>query len=317
MTAGRLDTTLRWLLRQPPTPLDASDVAAWWRAVRDRRDGGGAAIDDAITVGFAADRLGYAFVAGAQAGLRALVPSLPVAAIVAFCATEPGGNHPRAIETRLEAAGDGFALSGSKRWSTMAPVADLLLAVAVDGRDAAGRKRFRVVRVDPAAPGVSIGTMPPPTSMPEVPHGAVELEQIRVDPAALLPGDGYAEYVKPFRTVEDVHVHGALLGYLVGVARRHRFPDDSVEALVASVAATHACAALPPSAPETHVTLAGVLARDARLVAELTPFWAGVTGDERSRWDRDARVLGAVAAPAKERRRERAWEALRTSASAD
>ena len=311
MTSGRLETTCRWLLREPPTPVDAGHVRGWWRALRGRSVVGGYPIDDAIAAGFAADRLGYAFVAGAQAGLRALVPSLLPDVIVAFCASEPGGNHPRAIETRLEPTGDGFVLSGSKRWSTMAPAADLLLVVAVEGADQPGRKRFRLVRVDPAAAGVTIAAMPAPRSMPEVPHGAVELDGVRVARAAVLPGDGYADYVKPFRTVEDVHVHGALLGYLVGVARRHGFPEACLEALVAGVVATHACATLPPTAPETHVALAGLLARDSRVVADLAPWWAGLAGDERTRWERDAPQLGAVAGQAKERRRQRAWEILR------
>jgi hypothetical protein len=299
------------LLRESPAPIEAADVRAWWLAFSAGPGAEGSPIDDAIAAGFAADRVGHAFVGGAQAGLRALVPSLSGAAIVAFCATEPGGNHPRAIETRLEPAGDGFVLSGSKRWSTMAPAADVLLVVAVEGMDPAARKRFRLVRVDPAAPGVTIAAMPAPRSMPEVPHGAVELDRVRVDRVAVLSGDGYADYVKPFRTVEDVHVHGALLGYLVGVARRHGFPTECLEALVASVVAIHACAQLPPDSPETHVALAGVLARDARVVAELAPWWAGVASDERTRWERDSPQLGAVAGQAKERRRERAWEILR------
>ena len=311
MTPGRLDTTLRLLLRASPTAVEAADVRAWWRALGDGQGRDASPIDDAIAAGFAADRVGHAFVGGAQAGLRVLVPSLPGGAVVAFCATEHGGNHPRAIETRLEPAGDGFVLSGSKRWSTMAPAADLLLVVAVEGTDQAGRKRFRLVRVDPAAAGVTIAAMPAPRSMPEVPHGAVEFDRVRVARAAVLPGDGYADYVKPFRTVEDVHVHGALLGYLAGVARRHGFPAECLEALVAGVVATHACATLPPAAPETHVALAGVLARDARVVADLAPWWAGVAGDERTRWERDAPQLGAVAGQAKERRRQRAWEILR------
>ena len=42
--------------------------------------------------------------------------------------------------------------------------------------------------------------------------------------ADLLPGDGYDIYLKPFRTIEDIHVHAALIGYLVGVARRLEAP---------------------------------------------------------------------------------------------
>lgn len=314
MTPGRLDTTLRLLLRDPPAPLPGADVRAWWREFRERWPPSRHPIDDAIAGGFFGDRAACAFVAGGQAGLRALVPSLPGNAVVAFCATEPGGNHPRAIETRLRPDGDGFALTGSKRWSTMAPVADVLLVAAVEGADDVDRKRFRLVRVSAAAAGVTIASMPPVTFMPEVPHGAIELDGVHVDSGALLPGDGYADYVRPFRTVEDIHVHGALLGYLVAVARRHGFAAEDLEALAASVVATHALAALSPAAAETHVCLAGVVARDARLIADLGPRWATVPADERMRWERDSALLGAVAGQVKERRRQRAWETLRGGA---
>lgn len=313
MTIGRLDTTLTLLLRDPPAPLLAADVRAWWRAFRERWPGTSSPVDDAIAGGFAADRAGYAFVAGGQAGMRALVPSLSDDAIAAFCATEPGGNHPRAIETRLQPDGDGFALSGSKRWSTMAPVADVLLVAAVEGADGTGRKRFRLVRVPASSPGLTIASMPTAKFMPEVPHGALELEGVHVEPSALLPGDGYAEYVKPFRTVEDLHVHAALLGYLVGSARRHAFTDDVIEKLATSVVATHALARLDPAAAETHVALAGLVAQDSELIAEMTSSWARVSGDERDRWERDAGLFGGVASQARERRRQVAWETLRRS----
>lgn len=263
----------------------------------------------AILGGFLADRLGYAFAGGYEAALRVLLPSLPHAAIASFCATEEGGNQPRAIRTRLAPAGDGLVLDGTKRWSTMGPLASVLLVVATGGEDAAGRKRLRVVRVDAGAPGVTVDSMPPTAFVPEVPHAALTLAGVAVSAADLLPGDGYDRYVKPFRTVEDLHIHGALLGYLVGVSRRHGFPREATERLLAAVAASHELAALDPAAAETHVALAGLLAQDARLLAELEPAWAGVEPGERERWERDRGLL-AVAGQARELRRQRAWERL-------
>jgi alkylation response protein AidB-like acyl-CoA dehydrogenase len=304
---------LSHLLREPPAPVQADDVAAWWRAC-------GALtrpsppIDRAVAAGFAADRVAGAFTAGYQAALRSLLAraslSLPDDVIASFCATEEGGNQPRAIRTSLAPApGGALALTGAKRWSTMAPLASVLLVVASEGTDAAGRNRLRLVRVEASSPGVTIAAMPPTAFVPEVPHGVIELDRVLVEPGALLPGDGYDRYVKPFRTVEDLHIHGALLGYLLSVARRHGAPEALVERLVASVAATHALAHLDPAAAEVHLALAGLLAQDARLIDDVSAVWERAPA-ERERWERDRARFGSVAGQLRELRRQRAWDAV-------
>ena len=303
------------LLREPARAIDASDVADWWRRFCARAPGVAPPVDRAVLGGFLAGGVGFAFAAGYQAALRALVPSLPAAAIASFCATEAGGNHPRAIETRLERRGTGLVLDGAKRWSTMGTLASVLLVVASEGEDA-GRKRFRLVAVRAPSPGLEVGSMPPPKFVPEVPHASLALRDVAVADDAVLPGDGYTRYVKPFRTVEDVHVHAALLGYLVSAARRLGFPREIVERLAAAVTATRALAALDPGAPETHVALAGLLADGAALRADVDRAWAGVEGAERERWERDRAMFGAVAAEVRERRRRRAWEALESGGRA-
>lgn len=301
------------LLREVPTPIEAEDVRGWWRAFRAGGSRGGDPIDQAILGGFRADRVGFAFVSGYQAALRALVGSAAEPgddAILSFCATEPGGNQPRAIQTRLTGSGGSYRVSGTKRWSTMAPVADVLLVVASEGMDAAGRNRLRVAMIGARSPGVRIETMLPTPFIPEVPHAVIALTDVPVEEASLLPGDGYAQHVKPFRTVEDVHIHGALLGYLLSVARRHGFPQPAMERLAASVLAVRALAALDPSAAETHVALAGLLAQDAAMLEGLTDAWTAVPDRERLLWQRDRPLLGSVAGQVRELRRQRAWELI-------
>ncbi len=299
------------LLREAPSPIVAGDVATWWRRLVEQTRAGEQPIDWAILGGFSADRAGFALAAGYEAALRALVPALPDGAIASFCATEEGGNQPRAIATRLERDDRNVTVTGSKRWSSMGLLADVLLVVASEGDDAAGRKRLRLAWVDASAPGVTRTSMPATTFTPEVPHAAITVDRAPVD--HVLPDDGYARYVKPFRTVEDIHIHGALLGYLVSVARRHDFPRELVEALVTSIVATRALAGTDPSAPEVHVALAGLLAGDARLIGDLDDAWARVDEHERARWARDRGVFGSVAQGVRERRRQRAWEQLASS----
>src|SRR5262249_30905739 len=105
-----------------------------------------------------------------------------------------------------------------------------------------------------------------------------------------------------------IHVHAALAGYLVGVARRRDLPHAIIERLLALAVTTHGLAACDPRAATTHLALAGLLADAARIVAELEAAWpADGDDDERRRWERD-RALLQVAGKARAARRERAWE---------
>ena len=262
-------------------------------------------IDVALRAAHAADGLGAAFVAGYGAALRTLVPE--VMARTSLCATEEGGAHPRAIQTRLA---DGV-LSGKKRWSTLAMEAQLLLVVASVGTDAEGKNRLRLVRVSPRARGVTITPMPPAPFAPEVGHAEITFDAVSVLPTDVLPGDGYDDYLKPFRTVEDVHVHGALLAWMLGLAERHRWPRELVERLLAAVSGIRTLATAPPLAPETHVALAGAIALTRELV-ERAP-WDSLDADALARWQRD-RPLLEVAGKARAARLEAAWAAQAGSA---
>ena len=106
--------------------------------------------------------------------------------------------HPRAIATKLESDGDGFTLTGRKKWVTGGPLADLLLVVASTGTDDAGKNRLRLVRVDARAPGVRIEPMPPTPFVPEIPHAQVVLEG-----PDLVAHRGLGE-VEPLRRLREV-----------------------------------------------------------------------------------------------------------------
>ncbi len=306
-------TLLARLLRADPAVIDVGeDLAAWWRRFRAAERDALSPFDRAVLAGFRANRVAGAFAGGYQGALRALVPGrLADDVIASFCVSEAGGNAPRAIETSLTPRPEGgFALNGQKRWSTMAPVADVLLVAAHEGVDAAGRKRITLVRVDAAAPGVTIQRMPPTKFIPEVPHAELTLKDVALGADAPFPGDGYASYVKRFRTVEDIHIHGGVLGYALGAARRFAFPQTVVERLASAIVATRVLASLDADAPETHVALAGTLARDANLLDHSDAHWEKAEEGERACWRRDRQGFGSVAGALREARRQRAWERL-------
>lgn len=318
-----LPTLLRSLFGASPA-LDPAALASL-RAFRDAHRARAAALaspfERAVLGGASADRLGYAFAAGYEAALEALLaasgiapaPSARAEALV-LCATEEGGAHPRAIRTALARDEAGaLRLTGKKRWATLATETDALLVVASIGEDEAGRNRLKVARVPADAPGVRITPMPEPPFAPEIPHAELALEGVQVREDDVLPGDGYEEYLKPFRTIEDAHVHGAALGYLVGVGRRHGWPEATLERLAALIAGAQAIAATPPAAPEAHLALAGLLGASEALIREAAPLWERAEAGERARWARDLPLL-TIAGRAREARRAKAWERLRGSA---
>ena len=264
-------------------------------------------IERALTDGVRATRVAEAFLAGYQSALRALVPELPAGCAVCLAATEEGGAHPRAIATTLVPDGAQHRLSGRKKWVTGGTLADLLLVVASEGQGADGRNRLRVVLVDAHAAGVTLHPMPDTAFTPEIPHAQVSFENVAVSASAILPGDGYDRYLKPFRTIEDIHVNAAVLAYVLSVARRFAWPREVIERLLAILLAARAVGVAEPSARETHLALAGVLSLGRRFLDETREHWALVESEERRRWERDVGLL-SVAERARTARTESAWK---------
>lgn len=308
-----MNPILEQTLRRPAQPVAAiDDIGAWWTRWQAVDGAGGGTAGLAIAAGLAADRVGWAFAGGYQAALRALVPGLPPAAMAAFCVTEAGGNRPRDIRTTIVAQPDGrLRVDGAKRWTTLGPASTLLLVVGtLPAATPAARPALRVARVPVPSPGLVLHPMPPSRFVPEVPHAEPSLHDVRIDADALLPGDGYDRYVKPFRTLEDVHVTLAVLAYLLNQARARGWPAVFAEDAVAALTLLSDLTAGDPADPLVHVTLAGALRLAHRLYGDATELWAAC-GDAPAaqRWQRDA-ALFQVAGQARLRRAEVAWERL-------
>lgn len=306
-----MNAAIEHCLRAPAHADTIETIAAWWPRWRAGAAVQGSPIECAIRGGFAADRIGWAFAAGYQAALRALAPDLPDDALVALCVTEETGNRPRDIQTTIGIGADGgLSISGAKRWTTLGPDSTLLLVVGrlADG-DADGRPRLRVARVPTATPGVQLTPMGATRFVPEVPHARVQFDAVRLPAAALLPGDGYTDCVKPFRTLEDTHVTAAVLACLLREARARAWPAALRERLVATLTALVAVAAGDAGSPVTHVVLEGALRWAHQLYDEAGAQWAEAADDAGARWQRDA-ALFSVAGTARAQRAARAWQRL-------
>lgn len=294
------------------SPIDS--LAAWQARLREGTLGVTEPADRALLSGLLADRVAYAFAGGYEAALAHLVrgklDEQRAGRATSLCITEEGGGHPRAVKTALTSLPDGrLTLRGRKQWATGAPIADILLVAASTGVDDAGRNRLALVAVDARAPGVTLSKMPDPPFAPELPHARVELDGVEVTGADILPGDGYDVYVKPFRTIEDIHVFLSLLGHIIRAARAYGGPPALIERAAAIALALRAIAGMDASASATHVALAGALDLGRALIETAGEAWKDAPAELRARWERD-RALSMVAERARGERRRRAWERL-------
>jgi alkylation response protein AidB-like acyl-CoA dehydrogenase len=291
------------LLSSPAVPAnECPDVRAWWPRWRALASSTPRPFERAVLGGVEADRLAWAFASGYQAALRALDPSLPDDAIAALCVTEEGGNSPRAIRTTLTPHHEGFSLDGEKRWATLGPEGGLFLVIAREAGSGDERASLKAVKINAGTRGLCITTMTSTAFVPEVPHARIKLDGIEVPASAVMEGDAYVRYVKPFRTIEDIHVQAACIAYLVAEARRRDWPQAWLAQAILVLHQLEVLAGLDPLASETHVALGAALERSEKLIGEADRLWATQPNHAAAgRWIRD-RPLFSIAAKARAQR---------------
>ncbi len=95
--------------------------------------------------------------AGSEAQQQAILPSVAAGdTLLALAFEERGRFAPFAIETRAESAGDGYRLTGEKRFVLDGQVADHLIVVARTAGEAGDRDGLTLFLVDPSADGVHV-----------------------------------------------------------------------------------------------------------------------------------------------------------------
>jgi acyl-CoA dehydrogenase len=156
---------------------------------------------------------------------RWLPPMAAGDVVASFALTEPGaGSNPAGLRTTATPAGDGWVISGQKRWITNAPVADLFVVFArTRPADDAGAG-IAVFLVPADAPGVQVG--PPDAKMGQ--EGAwtadVYLADVAVGADALIGGSAEVGYRAALTSLARGRIHIAALA--VGAAQRAL--DESV-----------------------------------------------------------------------------------------
>jgi len=260
----------------------------------------------AIVAGYQANCVGFAFISGYQSALQALVPTLPKGQLSALCVTEKGGNHPRAIQSTLTTGAGTYELTGSKSFITGGTQADTLLVAARIKEQQDGHPVLKLVKVNNNLPGISVNSMPALSFVPQIDHATVQFQSVKCSNDSVLPGDGYSDYVKPFRTIEDIYVSLALCSYLLQVSLTINASRATTECILACIASHAALAQTDPKSPATHLLLAGVRQQMELLLPPLEERWEAQDQESFKCWERDKALL-SVAAAAREKRTEVAW----------
>lgn len=301
---------LDWLLTRY-RKIEAKEISslAEWKHVFFRAiSGWHEPIDRAVIGGFLSDRVGFAFAAGYEAALMKLAPSISEGSIASLCVTEEQGGHPAMIRSTLRRTGENgpWTLNGSKKFITLAAEADIFLIAASAGTSPNNKNAIRIAQVERNAQGLEVARMPDLPFVPEIGHGIVRMNQVMVENTRLMPGDGYADYIKPFRTIEDLHVTAAIEGYIFRVAGLYQWPHPIMEQIALLLAGTRALALEDPSSPGVHIALGGLRAHMLSLFESIQELWKTTDAITRSNWERDRALLG-VAEKSRISRLEKAW----------
>jgi len=256
--------------------------------------------DLAVRGGRLAATPGLAFLAGYQAALRQLWPSAP-AGIGALCATEQRKLRPADMRTRLDA----LMLTGCKDFVIAGSAAAWLLIPARDEAPGeAPRLSLCVVACD--AQGVTIEDRPPLPLVPDIVHGRLHLERAYCQ---RLEGDGWSDYVRPFRTLEDLYVLVALVSWLYGIASECAWPQALQLRLIGLLAGAAEVSRRPPAEVSTHLLLAALDAQWNATVPALDAAMNDGPAYWTELWQRDRGIL-QLAREAQARRLEKAAAAF-------
>ncbi|MFP6847379.1 MAG: acyl-CoA dehydrogenase [Pseudomonas sp.] len=286
-------------LLSPQNRLPVAGLEAWYASLLERI-GNPNPLQLALLGGRLAATPGLAFLAGYQGALRALWPAAPWT-LGALCVTENRSTRPADMSTRISA----LSLDGRKDFVTAAEAADwLLVAAREEAPDQPVHLALGVVRN--GAPGVRIEALPALPLMPDISHGRLHLQGAHCE---RLPGDGWDDYVKPFRTLEDTYVLAALGAWLFAVGEESTWPQALQLRLLGLLAGCAEMARQCPNSVASHLLLAGLFAQFDSLRGELDSAFAAGDKHWAQLWQRDKGLL-SIAASARSQRLQKAQAVL-------
>lgn len=168
-----------------------------------------------VLVGFGTDEQKSRWLAGIAAG----------DVVASFALTEPGaGSNPAGLRSKAVRDGDGWVISGQKRFITNAPTANLFVVFARTRPADADGAGIAVFLVPADAPGVSVGSKDAKMGQEGAWTADVSFDEVRVGDDALVGGSVDIGYRAALTTLARGRIHIAALA--VGSAERAL--DESV-----------------------------------------------------------------------------------------
>jgi acyl-CoA dehydrogenase len=147
------------------------------------------------------------------------LPRLAEGAVSSFALTEAeAGSDPSGLTTRAVRDGDGYVISGAKRFITNAPLADLFVVFARTGQEPRGTKGISVFLVDGSLEGVRVGPKDRKTGQAGAWTAEVVFDQVRVPSSALVGGEEGAGFGEAMKSLVRGRLHIAAV--CVGMAER-------------------------------------------------------------------------------------------------
>ena len=169
----------------------------------------------------------------------------------------------------------------------MADVAKELIVIArTEDSLNAERPVLKAVRVTLPHSGAEITMMPNMGMMPEVSHGVVELNNVQ---GQLLAGDGYMDFNKRFRSIEDAHLLMAFTGLILSNVLRHKLDDELIDDALVIVSALIAQDYSEGAFSVLHLN--GINRSFLSLKSRFEKELDSISGEFKNDWSRDSKIF--------------------------
>lgn len=179
--------------------------------------------------------------AGTEAQKQAWLPRIAAGMIASFALTEPGsGSDSAGLQTRAVRAEDGWVLSGTKRYITNAPMAELALVMArTHPERLPGNAHVSAFLVPMDRPGIRVGTPDRKMGQAGSQIADIILDEVRLGPEALLGGTEGTGFRAAMQSLDNgrLSVAAAATGYarrILGTATRYATEREAFGQPIAS-----------------------------------------------------------------------------------
>ncbi len=244
-------------------------------------------IDKAILGGFSCQQFSFAFMAGYQTALEIMFPLIAPNEIKALCVSETKGVHPKSIQTTLI----NNRINGLKTYVTAGSEVAHLLVLCKTDQTLNNRPVLKMVHLPRTAKNINITDFELPF-MKEVKHGKLQLNNTEITTNQILEGDGYDQYTKPFRTLEDICVSASYQAMLLRQAIDNQWADDLRDQIILSIYTLKKLLELSFSDQETILLVAAHQQNFDRLLPEIELHIADhATSHFKADWEINKRFL--------------------------